>query len=88
MIHKHAAFDGKVFAFKGKYLWRIKNNGAASGFPKKITSFYKRAPSNVDAVVTSRVNQKTYIFKGISDVHVISFSMRIFFRNYHLNHEI
>lgn len=58
------SFDGKVFAFKGKYLWRIKNNGAANGFPKKITSFYKRAPSNVDAVVTSRVNQKTYIFKG------------------------
>ena len=58
------AFDGKVFAFQGKYLWKIRNNGAASGFPKTIKSVYKKAPSNVDAVVTSHINQKTYFFKG------------------------
>ncbi|PIK50616.1 putative matrix metalloproteinase-19-like [Apostichopus japonicus] len=58
------SFDAKVYAFKGKHLWRIRNNGVASGFPKKITSVYKGAPSNVNAVVTSKINQKTYIFKG------------------------
>ncbi|XP_014475594.1 PREDICTED: matrix metalloproteinase-14 isoform X3 [Dinoponera quadriceps] len=55
--------DGETFVFKGKYYWKLTDNGVASGYPRRISSTWKELPSNIDAAFTYR-NGKTYFFKG------------------------
>ncbi|EFN76651.1 Matrix metalloproteinase-14 [Harpegnathos saltator] len=55
--------DGETFVFKGKYYWKLTDNGVASGYPRFISSTWKELPSNIDAAFTYR-NGKTYFFKG------------------------
>uniref|UniRef100_A0A348G5Z0 Matrix metalloproteinase14 n=1 Tax=Odontomachus monticola TaxID=613454 RepID=A0A348G5Z0_ODOMO len=55
--------DGETIVFKGKYYWKLTDNGIASGYPRRISSTWKELPSNIDAAFTYR-NGKTYFFKG------------------------
>lgn len=56
--------EGALFAFKGIYYWKITDEGAVDGYPKKIHGYWRGSPGNINATVYSKVTGHTYFFKG------------------------
>nr|XP_054766712.1 matrix metalloproteinase-19-like [Lytechinus pictus] len=54
--------DDVVYAFKGRYMWAISDNGILPGYPKKTKLVYKEAPSLVHAVLS--IGNRLYMFRG------------------------
>ncbi|XP_041455442.1 matrilysin-like [Lytechinus variegatus] len=54
--------DDVVYAFKGKFVWAIDEEGALEGYPRKINKVFHGAPNNVHSVVSA--GSRTYMFKG------------------------
>ena len=72
-IHFYMFVDAQkstTIALKGKHYWKITDNGVMDGYPKKVNSYWKNLPANLDAAVYSRATRRTYFFKGISYKHL------------------
>ena len=57
--------EGILYALKGVYYWKIKDDvGALPGYPKRIHKYWRGLPANINATVHSKTTGKTYFFKG------------------------
>ncbi|XP_072164174.1 stromelysin-3-like [Diadema setosum] len=54
--------DDVVYAFKGRYMWAIGDNGVVEGYPKKTNLMFKEAPSLVHAVLS--IGNRLYMFRA------------------------
>ncbi|KAL7027224.1 hypothetical protein ACKWTF_005366 [Chironomus riparius] len=52
---------GDIFIFKGRYLWRIGNDGLLSGYPYEITKMWKDLPHDMTHVDTVYENKRGQI---------------------------
>lgn len=56
--------DSSVYAFSGRYYWRIGDAGIDRGYPRLISQDWQGLPDNLDSAVTWREEGRTYFFKG------------------------
>jgi len=56
--------EGVLYAFKGVYYWKINDEGAIAGYPRKIHKYWRGLPGNINATVYSKTTGRTYFFKG------------------------
>lgn len=52
---------GEIFIFRGKYLWRINQNGLVNGYPHEIRRLWADLPKNLTHVDTVYENKKRQI---------------------------
>ena len=52
---------GEVFIFKGKYLWRIGEQGLIVGYPHEITKMWRQLPDELTHIDTAYENKKRQI---------------------------
>lgn len=58
------AVDGNVYSFKGAKVYKLNNNGVEHGWPKLISQVFPNAPPYVDAALTVKEWETTYLFQG------------------------
>ncbi|XP_078599369.1 macrophage metalloelastase-like [Branchiostoma floridae x Branchiostoma japonicum] len=57
--------NGTVYAFRGRYFWRLNSAGADPGYPQLIADAWEGLPADgIDAALYWPPNRKTYFFKG------------------------
>ncbi|XP_078680837.1 uncharacterized protein LOC144915901 [Branchiostoma floridae x Branchiostoma belcheri] len=57
--------NGSVYAFRGRYFWRLNSAGADPGYPQLIADVWDGLPEDgIDAAVYWQPNERTYFFKG------------------------
>ncbi|XP_066297538.1 stromelysin-2-like [Branchiostoma lanceolatum] len=57
--------NGSVYAFRGRYFWRLNSAGADPGYPLLITDVWEGLPADgIDAALYWPPNGRTYFFKG------------------------
>jgi len=56
--------DGEVYSFRGANVYKLNHDGVVAGWPKLITQVFPSSPSYVDAALTVKEWDTTYLFKG------------------------
>ncbi|XP_078595724.1 collagenase 3-like isoform X2 [Branchiostoma floridae x Branchiostoma japonicum] len=57
--------NGSVYAFRGRYFWRLNSAGADPGYPQLIGDVWEGLPAGgIDAALYWPPNRKIYFFKG------------------------
>lgn len=60
----------EVFIFKGRYLWRVNNEGLVAGYPHEINKMWRELPRNlthVDSVYENRKRQIVFFIGKLED---------------------
>lgn len=67
---------GEIFIFKGRYLWRIGNDGLMNGYPYEITKMWRELPRDLTHVDTVYENKRQQIVFFIGESQFLLLYMR------------
>merc|ERR1712228_338038 len=56
--------DDEVYSFRGAKVYKLNHDGIAPGWPKLISQVFPNGPTYVDAALTVKEWDTTYVFKG------------------------
>lgn len=59
---------GEIFIFKGRYLWRVGNEGVLHGYPHEITKMWRELPKDLTHVDSVYENKKRQIVFFIGEL--------------------
>lgn len=63
---------GEIFVFKGRYMWRIGNNGLSDGYPHEITKMWRSLPHNLTHIDTVYENKRHQIVFFIGESQFVN----------------